>query len=107
MTKIVSTFSEADLRKGVDILAGTPGRILDFINSGKIDVGLVEQVVLDEVDRMLDMGFQESVEDILKYIYTEKRERLQQQPLFLKFTHLIHTTQYQNGRPESDFLHID
>ncbi len=64
---------EADLNKGVDILAGTPGRILDFINSGKIDLTKVEHVILDEVDRMLDMGFQDSVEEILKSVYNENR----------------------------------
>lgn len=74
---------EADLRKGVDILAGTPGRILDFINSGNIDLGKVEHVILDEVDRMLDMGFQESVEDILKSVYTEGRKA---QTLFFSAT---------------------
>ena len=74
---------ENDLRKGVDILAGTPGRILDFINSGNIDLGKVEHVILDEVDRMLDMGFQESVEDILKSVYTEGRKA---QTLFFSAT---------------------
>ncbi|RNA12813.1 nucleolar RNA helicase 2-like, partial [Brachionus plicatilis] len=64
---------QSDLNKGVDVLAGTPGRILDFINSGSIDLGKVDHVILDEVDRMLDMGFQDSVEDILKNVYTESR----------------------------------
>ena len=76
---------EADLRRGVDILAGTPGRILDFINNGNIDLGKVEHVVLDEVDRMLDMGFQDSVEDILKSVYTEGRVK-KAQTLFFSAT---------------------
>lgn len=80
---------EADLRKGVDVLAGTPGRILDFIQSGQIDLGRVEHVILDEVDRMLDMGFQESVEDILKHVYTaadDERRRHKPQTLFFSAT---------------------
>ena len=76
---------ESDLRKGVDVLAGTPGRILDFIQSGQIDLGKVDHVILDEVDRMLDMGFQESVEDILKSVYTENRTR-KPQTLFFSAT---------------------
>lgn len=73
------------MKRGVDVLAGTPGRILDFIQSGQIDLGRVEHVILDEVDRMLDMGFQESVEDILKNVYTEKRSS-KPQTLFFSAT---------------------
>lgn len=73
------------MRKGVDVLAGTPGRILDFIQSGNIDLGRVEHVILDEVDRMLDMGFQESVEDILKSVFTEGRVK-KAQTLFFSAT---------------------
>ena len=43
----------SDLKNGVDILTGTPGRILDFIESGSLDLSTVEHIVLDEVDRML------------------------------------------------------
>jgi superfamily II DNA/RNA helicase len=78
---------ESDLRRGVDVLAGTPGRILDFINSGNIDLGRVEHVILDEVDRMLDMGFQDSVEDILKSVYkTKEGEKRKAQTLFFSAT---------------------
>jgi superfamily II DNA/RNA helicase len=73
------------LRQGVDILAGTPGRILDFINSGTIKLNEVEHVILDEVDRMLDMGFQDSVEDILKSVYGENKEK-KTQTLFFSAT---------------------
>jgi ATP-dependent RNA helicase DDX21 len=73
------------LRKGVDILAGTPGRILDFINSGRINLAEVDYVILDEVDRMLDMGFQDSVEDILRSIFYENRVK-KAQTLFFSAT---------------------
>jgi ATP-dependent RNA helicase DDX21 len=76
---------ERELRGGVDVLAGTPGRILDFINSGKIDLNKVEHVILDEVDRMLDMGFQDSVEDILKSVFFEGRVK-KAQTLFFSAT---------------------
>ena len=48
---------------------GTPGRILDLAQSGKLDLSELKHMVLDEVDRMLDMGFAEAVDDILKYAY--------------------------------------
>ena len=53
------------LRKGVDVLIATPGRLLDLINQGFIKLNTVEFFVLDEVDRMLDMGF---INDIKKVI---------------------------------------
>lgn len=59
------------LRAGVDILVGTPGRILDFIRRGNLDLSQLNHVVLDEVDRMLDMGFADDVDAILKERYTE------------------------------------
>ncbi len=78
-------FAESEIKRGIDVLAGTPGRILDFIQSDTIDLGHVEHVVLDEVDRMLDMGFQESVEDILKSVYTRERTK-KPQTLFFSAT---------------------
>ena len=45
------------LRKGVDIVVGTPGRLKDMITRGALDLSEITEVVLDEADRMLDMGF--------------------------------------------------
>jgi ATP-dependent RNA helicase RhlE len=45
------------LRNGVDVVVATPGRLLDLMNQGHVDLGSVEIFVLDEADRMLDMGF--------------------------------------------------
>ncbi len=54
------------LRTGVDIVVGTPGRLMDHMERGTIDLSHVEVVVLDEADRMLDMGFVEDIEKILQ-----------------------------------------
>uniref|UniRef100_A0A8C4Y9R8 RNA helicase n=1 Tax=Gopherus evgoodei TaxID=1825980 RepID=A0A8C4Y9R8_9SAUR len=57
------------IRSGIDILVGTPGRIKDHLQNGKLDLSKLKHVVLDEVDQMLDMGFAEQVEDILRVAY--------------------------------------
>ena len=53
------------LDRGVDVVIATPGRAIDHINRGTLDLGEVETVVLDEADEMLDMGFAEDLEAIL------------------------------------------
>lgn len=53
------------LEKGAHIVVGTPGRVLDHLNRKSLDLGRIETVVLDEADRMLDMGFQEDMGKIL------------------------------------------
>lgn len=53
------------LRRGLDVLVGTPGRIIDHLDEGSLCLGGVRFVVLDEADEMLSMGFQEAVERIL------------------------------------------
>ncbi len=54
------------IRKGVDILVGTPGRIIDLTNRGVLNLSKARWVVLDEADRMLDIGFRPDVERILR-----------------------------------------
>ena len=53
------------LKKGVHIVVGTPGRVIDHIERGNLDLIGVESVVLDEADEMLEMGFREDIEEIL------------------------------------------
>jgi len=60
------------LRKGVDVVVATPGRLLDHMQQGTIDLSAVEVFVLDEADRMLDMGF---IRDIKKVIQVLPKER--------------------------------
>ena len=53
------------LEDGVDVVVGTPGRLLDLVNRRDLDLGHVRVLVLDEADEMLDMGFREDLEEIL------------------------------------------
>ena len=64
------------LRRGVDILVATPGRLNDLMNQGYIDLKNVEIFVLDEADRMLDMGFIADVKKIVAKIPKEKQTLL-------------------------------
>jgi ATP-dependent RNA helicase RhlE len=54
------------LQKGVDVLVATPGRLLDFMEEGVVDLSSIEYLVLDEVDRMLDMGFLPQVRRVVE-----------------------------------------
>ncbi|ETW05170.1 hypothetical protein H310_04172 [Aphanomyces invadans] len=56
---------ENELRRGIDILVGTPGRVVDMMDKGNLDLSHIEVSVLDEADMMLKFGFQEEVETIL------------------------------------------
>ena len=61
------------LRKGVQVIVATPGRLLDHINAGRVDLSSLEVLVLDEADRMLDMGFADDISDILKAAPTDRQ----------------------------------
>jgi ATP-dependent RNA helicase RhlE len=63
------------LKHGVDILVATPGRLLDLMNQGYIFLDRLEIIVLDEADRMLDMGFLPDIKKILKEL-PEKRQSM-------------------------------
>jgi superfamily II DNA/RNA helicase len=65
------------LKTGVDVVVGTPGRLLDLANRGALDLGHVKVLVLDEADEMLDLGFLPDVERILR-----KTPELRQTMLF-------------------------
>ena len=101
------------LRREPAVLVGTPGRVLDHLRTGQLDLGGVRELVLDEADQMLDMGFREDLEAILDATPTERRthmvsatfppgilqlaERYQRDPLSLEGT--------RRGAANQDIVH--
>jgi ATP-dependent RNA helicase DeaD len=61
------------LERGVDVVVGTPGRVLDMIHRGSLDLSRVEYLVLDEADEMLDMGFTEEIDAIFEAVNPDRR----------------------------------
>lgn len=66
----------AKLKRGVDLLVATPGRLLDLHQQGMLDLGQVQILVLDEADRMLDMGFIHDVKKVLALVPRDKQSLL-------------------------------
>lgn len=64
------------LNKGVHVIVGTPGRVLDHIERGTLNLIGIETVVLDEADEMLDMGFREDIETILRHTPKQRQTLL-------------------------------
>jgi superfamily II DNA/RNA helicase len=64
------------LRRGVDVVVGTPGRLLDLARQGHLDLSRVSVLVLDEADEMLDLGFLPDVERILELVPDERQTML-------------------------------
>jgi len=80
------------LSRGVDIISATPGRLLDHIYAGRIDFVALEVLVLDEADRMLDMGFLPDVQKILRVLPPKRQNLLfsaTMPPEILTLTHQI------------------
>jgi len=64
------------LKKGVHIVVGTPGRVIDHLNRKTLKIGKIEHLILDEADEMLNMGFIEDMEEIMKHTNSDKRTLL-------------------------------
>merc|ERR1712225_159282 len=62
-----------DLRRGCEIVIATPGRLIDMLESGKTNLRRVTYLVLDEADRMLDMGFEPQIRKIVSQIRPDKQ----------------------------------
>jgi ATP-independent RNA helicase DbpA len=81
--KIVTLYGGVPLRgqadsiaKGVQIIIGTPGRLMDHLGKGTLDLRSIRRLVLDEADRMLDMGFGEDIEKIVRQMRGERQTLL-------------------------------
>ena len=66
----------AKLQQGADVVVGTPGRVIDLIGRGSLDLRTISIVVLDEADRMLDIGFRPDIEKILRRCPKERQTLL-------------------------------
>jgi len=64
------------LHRGATVLVGTPGRLLDHVRNGALDLSAVRQLVLDEADQMLDLGFKDELDAILAELPKERRTHL-------------------------------
>jgi len=73
----------AKIRQGIDVLIATPGRLIDLESQGKLSLKRVEIFVLDEADRMLDMGFLRDIERVMK-LMPDKRQNLMFSATFSK-----------------------
>jgi superfamily II DNA/RNA helicase len=67
---------EKAMRSGVDVVIATPGRLISLLNMGKIDMSFVQFFVLDEADRMLEMGFVDDIMRIASYLPKQKQTLL-------------------------------
>lgn len=65
-----------DVRRGAQILVATPGRLLDHLDQRNFNLQKVEQLVLDEADRMLDMGFLPDIKDVLRQVPSDRQTQL-------------------------------
>ncbi|CAN8255838.1 unnamed protein product [Cochlearia groenlandica] len=70
------TIQQSALTRGVDVVVGTPGRIIDLIEGRSLKLGEVEYLVLDEADQMLAVGFEEAVESILENLPQQRQSML-------------------------------
>jgi len=93
------------LKKGIDILVATPGRLLDLVGQGFIKLNSVEHFVLDEADRMLDMGFIHDIKKIIAKLPAKKQTLFFSatlSPEIKKLSHsLLHNPVHVNVAPVS------
>ncbi|HEY4537385.1 MAG TPA: DEAD/DEAH box helicase [Erysipelothrix sp.] len=81
------------LRQGVDVLVATPGRLLDLINQKHLSLSQVEIFILDEADRMLDMGFIHDINRVIKMLPQEKQSLLFSATMPKEVEHIVKTLQ--------------
>jgi superfamily II DNA/RNA helicase len=93
---------EKALSRGVDIVVGTPGRIIDHIERGNLQLDMVQFVVLDEADEMLSVGFADAIEEILKATPPERQTMLFSATLTKDILRIA--KQYQNNPVTVDLV---
>ncbi len=77
------------IKRGAEVLIATPGRLCDFIGRRLVNLATVEMLVLDEADRMLDMGFLPAIEEIIEQLPTERQTMLFSATIEKSIAHLI------------------
>ncbi len=82
-------FQQRSLRAGVDVIIATPGRLLDHMSGGRLDLSTIEFLVLDEADRMLDMGFSEDITAIAQQLPPGRQTMLFSATMDGKVAHMI------------------
>ncbi len=100
------------LRSGVEIIVACPGRLLDHLNNGRIDLSNVEVLVIDEADRMFDMGFLPDIRKILRHLPERKQMLLFSATMPSDIRRLAHdfmhdpvTVQIGHSRPVDSVSH--
>jgi ATP-dependent RNA helicase RhlE len=88
------------LRNGVDVLIATPGRLLDLMNQGYVHLDYLEFFVLDEADRMLDMGFIHDVRKVIKALPKQKQTMLFSATMPPQIAQLVASLQHSPVRVE-------
>ena len=101
------------LKRGVEIVVACPGRLLDHINQGTVDLSHLEVLVLDEADRMCDMGFMPDIRKIIKHVPAKRQTLLFSATMPDDILHLAHevlkapvTVQVDTAGPASSVSHM-
>ena len=100
-----------DIQKGCDVVVATPGRLLDILDKKQINLSTIDFFVVDEADKMLDLGFEEELEKILENL-PEKRQNLlfsatyppKMQKIAKKITKNPITIEIENEEPTVDLI---
>ena len=90
------------IKRGVDVLVATPGRLMDLYQQGFVDLDKLEIFVLDEADRMLDMGFIHDVKKILKWLPAKKQTMLFSATMPGEVMELVNSLLHDPARVEVD-----
>ena len=91
-----------DLKKGVDVIVGTPGRLIDLMKQNHLDLSQIRTVVLDEADEMLDLGFLPDVETLLEAVPEQRQTMLFSATMARRY--MVQPTHISASDPEDDSL---